>query len=120
MTGENPKPYLSEGGIGAEDNSIVTRYRADACWNGYTVINEADHKLMFELSPEGETVWKYRAPVRWRVGRCHRVGYDFADVLAELPTPVERDVEHGSTPQRPKPVYEDGSCNPLIPSDPCS
>ena len=33
MTGENPKPYLSEGGIAAEDDSIVTRYRADACWN---------------------------------------------------------------------------------------
>ena len=89
--------------------STVERLR-----NGNTLVNEADHKRMFEVTSQGELVWEYQIPLRWRVGRCHRVCYDFAPILAELPQRAETRVDGPLRPPRAKPAYAPGSSAPLI------
>ena len=106
-------------------NEVVWTYEADDFYSGYrstvqrlpngnTLINEADHKRMIEVTPEGEIVWEYRVPLRWRVGRCQRVTYGFASVLAASPCPPETGVDGSQRVARPNPVYASGSCAPLI------
>jgi hypothetical protein len=82
--------------------------------NGNTLINEADRKRMFEVTSQGELVWEYQIPIRWRVGRCHRVPYDFVAILADLPLPTETRIDGPIRASRPKPVYAPGSSAPLV------
>jgi len=98
-----------------EGENFFSGYRStvERLPNGNTLINEADHKRMIEVTPEKEIVWEYRIPLRWRAGRCHRVGYDFADVLKTLPRPTETRVDGRVPPARPNPTYR-GNSAPLI------
>jgi len=108
-------------------DEIVWTYEADDFFSGYrstverlpngnTLINEADHKRMIEVTPEKKIVWEYRIPLRWRVGRSHRVPYDFADVLEKLPRPTETRVDGPMPSARPNPTYS-GNSAPLIESE---
>jgi len=101
-----------------EDEGFYSGYRStvERLPNGNTLINEADHKRMLEVTPRGEVVWEYQVPLRWRVGRCHRVSADFASVLADLPRPVQTRIGGAVRPPRPKPVYAPGSSAPVIPT----
>lgn len=99
-----------------EANDFYSGYRStvERLPNGNTLVNEADHKRMFEVTSQGEVVWEYQIPLRWRAGRCHRVCYDFAAVLADLPQRAETQVDGPLRPPRTKPVYPRGSAAPLI------
>jgi hypothetical protein len=107
-------------------NGVRWTYEADDFYSGYrstvqrlpngnTLINEADHKRMFEVTPAGEIVWEYRIPLRWRAGRCHRVPYEVVERAAGIPIPVERPVDGPVRPPCPKPVYAPGRATPQIP-----
>lgn len=39
MVTENQKAFMSEAETVAEDDSRVTVYQPDRCWNGYTVLS---------------------------------------------------------------------------------
>ncbi len=98
-----------------EANDFFSGYRGtvERMPNGNTIINEADHKRMLEVTADGEVVWEYRLTPRWRAGRCHRVPYDRVPAEAKLPAAAQTPIDLSPSP-RPKPVYERGGI-PTIP-----
>jgi len=99
-----------------EPDDFYSGYRStvERMPNGNTIINEADHKRMLEVTADGQIVWEYRLTPRWRAGRCHRVPYDWVPAAAGLPEPDPTPVE-GDPPPRPKPYYAQAGGSPTIP-----
>ncbi len=55
--------------------------------NGNTLICEASHKRVFEVTPDGRTVWEYVAPAG--TPRAYRYAYDHCPQTAALGAPNE-------------------------------
>lgn len=68
--------------------------------NGNTLITEAWHGRLFEVTPEGETVWEHVFE-RGRANRAYRYGYDYCPQADALGRPEEIAVipEHLPEPQ---------------------
>jgi hypothetical protein len=56
--------------------------------NGNTLITEAWHGRIFEVTPEKETVWEYVVP-KGRANRSYRYGYDHCPQLEAMERPEE-------------------------------
>jgi len=56
--------------------------------NGNTLITEAWHGRIFEVTTEGETVWEYVVP-QGRANRAYRYPYDYCPQTLALGTPKE-------------------------------
>ena len=70
--------------------------------NGNTLILEAAHGRLFEVTPEGETVWEHvfgRAP---RTQRAYRYAYDHCRQTSALARPQERPVAPAAAPPLPQ------------------
>lgn len=63
--------------------SAVQRLR-----NGNTLITEAWHGRIFEVTPEKETVWEYVAP-QGRANRAYRYPYDYCPQTLDMGVPDE-------------------------------
>ena len=60
---ENPKAFMTEAEIAAEDDSLVTHYRPDSCWDGYTVFSfEAGppQTRMIDMNGNVVNTWRQR------------------------------------------------------------
>ena len=60
--------------------------------NGNTLILEAAHGRLFEVTPECEIVWEHVFGKAPRTQRAYRYGYDYCPQMADLPKPEERPV----------------------------
>jgi len=56
--------------------------------NGNTLITEAWHGRIFEVTPDKETVWEYVVP-RGRANRAYRYPYDYCPQTLALGVPDE-------------------------------
>jgi hypothetical protein len=61
--------------------------------NGNTLILESAHHRIFEVTPEGETVWEHVFPGPAYSQRAYRYGYEYCPQTADLGAPDERPVE---------------------------
>lgn len=60
-------------------------------WDGTTLINEAAHGRLFEVSAQAEIVWEYLYP-EGRASRAYRYAYDYCPRTAVLGQPHEMPV----------------------------
>jgi hypothetical protein len=66
--------------------------------NGNTVITEAWHGRIFEVTPKKETVWEYVVP-KGRANRAYRYPYGYCPQMADLPTPDDTPVVPDNLPE---------------------
>ncbi len=60
--------------------------------NGNTLILEAAHHRIFEVTPEGEIVWEHVLSQQPYIQRAYRYGYDYCDQTRALGRPEQRAV----------------------------